>query len=226
MTGCSATRRQDVRRFAWNDLYVPGRLTLRATAGWPARLGVLAMALTLAAFGFVGCSDSGDRDAVQSTTTTESTTTTSAPEETEADEVIAAYEAAEMAGIRAGLLPDPNLPDLAATHTGPMLEQTQEVLRGYQLRHIALRYPDPIESGFQITVDPATVELTEDTAVFDACAIDEGERVNTETGEFESANDGPDTVLLRVGMRLDGGVWKLAERRELESWQGVAGCAA
>jgi hypothetical protein len=140
--------------------------------------------------------------------------------------VIAAYKAAELAGIRAGVIPDPNFAALEETATGPMLSQTREVLRGYQLRKIALKYPDPLESGFEVRVDPDEVELHDDTAVFDACAVDRGERINTETGAYVSPNDGPDTFLLRVGMRRVGGIWKLAERRELDSWKGVAGCAA
>jgi hypothetical protein len=215
--------RQEVCRFAWNDLNVP-RLVRRATAERGPRLGVLAIALVLAVLG-TGCGGSGEGVAATTTTTARRVTTTSAPEN-EAAVVIAAFEDAALAAIRAGMIPDPNYPDLERTHTGPMLEQARQALRGYQLRKLALRYPDPPESGFKVTVEPTGVELTADTAVFDACAVDEGERVSTETGEFVSSNDGPDTVLVRVGMRLENGVWKLAERRELESWRGVAGCAA
>jgi hypothetical protein len=201
---------------------VPGS-SLRATTGRP-RFGVLAIVLTVGVLA-AACSGSSDGTAASTSVPTHQSTT-STPAAGSAAEVIAAYKAAELAGIQAGVIPDPNYPALEQTATGPMLQQTKDVLRGYELRKIALKYPEPLESGFEVTVDPAEVELTDDTAVFDACAVDRGERISTENGAYVSPNDGPDTFLLRVGMRRVDGIWKLAERRELDSWKGIAGCAA
>jgi hypothetical protein len=225
MSTSGAGARQDLRRFAWNDLNVP-RLPRWARAQRRPRFGVLAIALVVAVLG-AGCSDGEeDEGATATTTSTTTETTTTSADDAQITAAIAAFEDAALSAIRAGMIPDPNHPDLERTHTDPVLTQTREALRSYQLRHIAFSYPDPPESGFRVMVDPVDVVLTEDTAVFDACAVDDGERVNTETGEFMSSNDGPDTVLVRIGMRLENGVWKLAERRELDSWRGVAGCAA
>lgn len=215
---------QDVCRFAWNDLNVP-RLLRRATAERGLRLGVLAIVLVVAVLGS-GCSDSGGDDAASTSTAARpSTTTTAAPEDETAD-VIAAFNEAALAAIRAGMIPDPDYPDLERTHTGPMLEQAREVLRGYQLRKIKLRYPEPLESGFEVTVASDAVELAGDTAVFEACAIDRGERINAETGEVISSNEDPAVVHMRVGMRLVDGTWKLAERRNLDTAESDEGCAA
>lgn len=165
-----------------------------------------------------------DSSGAQRATTSTSTSTTIDGARAEVGAVVAAYKAAELAGIRAGMIPDPNYPDLAETHTGPMLERARELYRGYQLRKVAYRYPDPPEKGFRITVDLETVEITGDVAVLEACVVDEGERVSTETGAVIAG--GTTTFLTQVAMKHERGVWKLAESKNLNEWEGEAGCAA
>lgn len=189
-----------------------------------ARIGSVALFLGLLLA--TACSGDDSSGAAQRATTLTSTSTTIDGARAEVDAVVAAYNAAELAGIRAGMIPDPNYPDLAETHTGPMLERARELYRGYQLRKVAYHYPDPPEKGFRIIVDPDKVEITGDVALFEACAVDEGQRINTETGKPISPEDGVSTVLLKVAMQRVDGVWKLAERKNLDSWDGVAGCAA
>jgi hypothetical protein len=214
---------QDGGRFAWNDLNVPGS-SLRATARRRARFGVLATALALAASGSFGCGGSSDAGAAPSTTS--KPTTTTAPTQSEAEAAVAGFKEAVFAVLRAAMIPDPNDPAVERTNTGPMLDQAREVLRGYQLRKIRLQYPEPLESGFEITVDSDAVELTADTAVFEACTVDRGQRVSSDTGEVIAPNDDPEPVRVRVGMRLVDGTWKLAERRNLDTPAGTEGCVA
>ena len=209
---------QCVQNYAW----VAPRTRKVARTRPFARIGSAALFVCLL---LAACTDD-DSSKAQRTTTSSTTSSTIDGPSAEVDAVVAAYKAAELAGIRAGMIPDPDYPDLAATHTGPMLERARELYRGYQLRNVAYRYPDPPEKGFRITVDPETVEITGDVALFEACAVDEGQRIDTETGKPLSPDGGVSTVLLKVAMQRVDGVWKLAERKNLDSWDGVAGCAA
>ncbi len=175
----------------------------------------------------VGACGDDDSDGVtppaESTTTTRRpTTTTTDPAEALEAEVTAAYEASIRAFIDAAAIPDPDFPALAATHTGPMLEQRQRVLRALQAEGRVLRYPP--NSRYRIEVDEGTFESENDIATFEICGVDDGERIVAATGEVVAGGVG--TVHARVAMQRVDGRWKLAERQQLAEWEGVAGCAA
>ena len=149
-----------------------------------------------------------------------SSSTTSTTVEDEDDAVGAAYEAASRAFIDAAAVPDPNFPAIAATHTGPMLEQTTNLLRALQLDGRFIRYPD----NSQYRIDVETVDTTGDVARMSVCVVDDGERVDRASGEVIAG--GVVTVQWTAAMRRVDGTWRLAERREEARWDGIAGCAA
>lgn len=190
-----------------------------------ARLVVFVALVLLSA---AACSDDdGDGGAVSSdsttsTTTRPSTTTTAAdPTAVLEAEISEAYEVSSRAFIDAAAVPDPNLPALAATHTGPMYEQRRGVLLALQADGRVIRYPE--NSQYRVEIDEDSFEVDGDVARFEICGVDDGERVVVATGEVVAG--GVVTVEARVAMQRVDGVWKLAERQQLAEWEGVAGCA-
>lgn len=186
----------------------------------PARLAlVLGVALVLA----VSCSDDdgGGASAGKSTSTTRraSTTTTVDPSEAVAAEVTSAYESASRAFIDAAAIPDPNSAAVAASHTGPMLEQTRKILRALQADGRFIRYP----ANSQYRIDVENVDLSGDVARMSVCVVDDGERVDRASGNVIAS--GVVTVRWTAAMQRVDGSWRLAERREEARWDGVAGCA-
>jgi hypothetical protein len=168
-----------------------------------------------------GCGDNGSREA---TPTTRSSVTTSSTT-TVADErgaVANAYRAADKANLDAAAIPDPEFPALLATHTGPMLEQRQKVLKAFELQGLVGRLP--ANSKYRNVLPVGSMRVTGDVAVFDVCAVDDSERVEKASGKV--VGGGLNTVLIEVAMQRVSGSWKLAERKELDRWTGEAGCAA
>ena len=184
-------------------------------------LGLL-FAVVLAA-----CSDdSGEaKGATTTTSTTVRSSTTSTAEDLEAAEgqvVVDALMAADDAAMAALAPPAPNpdLPALLDTHTGPMLKRRQEVAQGLRAQGRAVRYgPD---SKFRVEVESVDFD-GDDVAILSVCAVDDGERFVVETGEVIAG--GLWTVQSTDAMRRVDGGWKLAERREDNRWKGEAGCA-
>lgn len=186
---------------------------------------LLSVGLILAVL-LAGCGDdAGSNEADGATTTTTAPTTTSTTTDSEAAEhqaVTDAVEAADEAFLAAAAppVPNPDLPALMETHTGPMLEQRQEVVLGLRGNGWAIRLPE--ESHFRLEVQ--SVEFDgDDVAILDVCAVDDGERFVVETGEVIAG--ALFTVQSTDAMRRVDGVWKLAERREENRWEGEAGCA-
>lgn len=180
------------------------------------------MALLAAA----GCSNgSSDTDvADRTTTTTTSSTTTSTtvdPAMAAAASAIDGYKAAEAAAIEAGKIPDPNLPALAATHIDPMLQQRRLVFAAMKRDGRVWRYPANTKTRDIVEIED--VEIDGVVARFEACAVDDGEEVEVATNRV--IDGGVVTIRSLIAMELTDGVWKLAERKKLESWNGVAGCA-
>ncbi len=190
-----------------------------------ARLVVFVALVLLSA---AACSDDdGDGGAVSSdsatstTTRPSTTTTTTDPTAVLEAEISEAYEVSSRAFIDAAAVPDPNLPALAATHTGPMYEQRRGVLLALQADGRVIRYPE--NSQYRVEIDEDSFEVDGDVARFEICGVDDGERVVVATGEVVAG--GVVTVEARVAMQRVDGVWKLAERQQLAEWEGVAGCA-
>lgn len=193
--------------------------------GAAAVLSIAALSASLLA----GCGD--DDSAGESSRTTEAPSTTvttepeTDPEEAERQAVIAAYEAAVNAASDALAPPTPNPdhPDLLATHTGPMLEQRQMVASGLAANGWAIRLPE--DTRFRVEVELVEFDQDDpDVAFLTACSLDDGERFVVETGELVGES-GLWTIEFSVAMQRVDGVWKLAERREENRWEGEAGCA-
>jgi outer membrane murein-binding lipoprotein Lpp len=196
--------------------------------GTARRLAVVLGTAVLGAALVAGCSDDGAGERSSTTSTTESTTTTAAvdPEEAERAAVVAAVEAAEDAAGAAFAPPTPNPqhPDLLATHTGPMLEERQLLASGLVASGWAIRRPE--DTKFRVEVDLDSVRFdpdNADVAFLTTCAVDDGERFVVETGEVVAS--GLFTIEFTDAMQRVDGVWKLAERREENLWDGEAGCA-
>jgi hypothetical protein len=187
---------------------------------------LLGVGLVLVAL-LAGCGDDAGSDEADGSTTTStaSTTTSTTADDAETAErhaVIDAYNAASEAAIAASASPTPNPddPDLVATHTGPMLEQRRETFLGLRSNGWAIRYPQ----GSKYRVEVESVEFQSDNvAILEVCVVDDGERFVVETGEVIASGLG--TVEWSAAMRLVDGSWKLAERREENRWDGEAGCA-
>lgn len=198
---------------------------------------VVSTALGLVLLGFVslpgcgsGASDggsSGDGDVSGTTIEIPTATTTEAshdPQEAERQAVIDALLAAEDAATAATAPPTPNPehPDLLATHTGPMLEQTQMLAIGLAANGWAIRLPE--NTRFRTEVESVEFDPARpDVAFLETCAVDDGERFVVATGEIIAG--GLVTVEFTDAMQRLDGLWKLAERREENRWEGEAGCA-
>jgi hypothetical protein len=177
--------------------------------GAPARRFAAVLGFTVLGAAFLtGCSDDGGADEASSTAeATESSTTTTAvadPEEAEREAVIAAYEDAVNAASEALAppTPDPEHPDLLATHTGPMLEQRQTVASGLVANGWAIRLPE--DTKFRVEVEPESVEFDPDdpdVAFLTACSVDDGERIVVETGEPVADSGGLFTLEFAVAMQ-------------------------
>lgn len=187
--------------------------------------GALTMAFTLAAILMVACSDDNradDRAERSDTTEPERETSQSTGDPDQDEAVISAYEEAFQARVEvlAPPRPDPDDPQLAETHTGPMLEQIREVALGLQVQGRAIRYPE--DSQHQLEVESVAFR-GEDIAILDVCAVDDGERIVVATGEVLAG--GVFTGRITAAMQYVDGRWKLAETQQGEQQRGVTGCA-
>lgn len=198
--------------------------------GTTARGLVVALSVTVLGAGVLaGCGDDSQADDGSSSTTEAPSTTatmepTTDPEDDELEAIIAAYEAADEAASAAFAppAPDPEHPDLVATHTGPMLEQRQMVAQGLVANGWAIRLPE--DSKYRVEVESVELDPGDpDVAFLTTCAVDDGERFVVETGDIVA--DGLSTIEFTEAMRRIDGTWRLAERREENRWEGEAGCA-
>jgi len=189
----------------------------------------LAAALSVAALGaalLAGCGDDDAADEGASPTTEAPSTAEPAADSAEAEReaVTAGYQAADEAASAALAppTPDPELPDLLATHTGPMLDQRQMVAQGLVANGWAIRLPE--DTRYRVEVESVEFDPDDpDVAFLTTCAVDDGERFVVETGEIVS--DGLWTIEFTEAMQRVDGAWRLAERREENRWEGEAGCA-
>lgn len=199
-----------------------GFAAVRRRRGIPiVSLGLVA-ALVVGACGDDGGEAEGATTSTSTTVASSSTSTTEDPEVAERQVVIDAFMAGEdaVAAAFAPPTPNPDLPALLATHTGPLLERRQEVALGLLANGWAIRLPE--NSKFRVEVESVDFD-GDDVAILSVCAVDDGERFVVETGEVIAGGLG--TVQSSVAMRRLDGVWKLAERREENRWEGEAGCA-
>lgn len=115
--------------------------------------------------------------------------------------------------------PDPDDPELAATHVDPMLTEVKNINAQWKGFGQAGRFPENSVSR----TDALTIEIAGDQATVETCGVDDSVVFDTATGNV--LND--DVVTVRASSTLTNveGDWKLTTRSELERWEGVAGCA-
>lgn len=135
-------------------------------------------------------------------------------------EVVARYQAYWEARFAANQAPpDPDDPALAEYATGQQLEQVRAETRDNLEKGLALRQSeDPAGSG---TVK--VVSLAADEATLQECVVDDDVVYRYATGEI--VDDAVATYNVEGTMLRVGGSWKLASARQLQRWEGVAGCA-
>lgn len=199
-------------------------LAHRASRGRVGARTAASSLLTLLALGslLVSSCAGDDSAAAPTTTTTERPATTSTTEPDGRPAIRAAYLASDEAAIAAGTIPDPALPALSATHVGPMLEQRQGLYRSLQRDGRVIRYP--ANSQRRVTIELNGIKIDDGIARFEGCAVDDGETIEVATGRVVAGGVG--TVQFEAAMQLVDGAWKLAERRTVGRWEGIAGCAA
>lgn len=209
----------------------PGRrldLSIARPRTWRQLVLLIAAVPSLALLG--GCSGDNDRRAAadesdDTTTTAAETSSTLSAREQEEQAVIQAHEAATQARIdsAAAPSPDPADPVVAETHTGLMLERWTGTLTALQHNGFAIRYP--ANSQNRSEVESVTFDEVDgqEVAYVEVCAVDDGERFAMATDAVLSS--GVRTTQVTEALRKEGGGWKVAELRENQRWDGVAGCA-
>lgn len=208
----------------------------RASSGAPVflRRWIIGALLVIAVAGASSCGSDGESAATttsstavsspSSTTTTSSSTTTTATQPTspwtaEQQAVLDDFMAARAAFSTSLESPDPDNPELAATHVDPMLTEVTNTNAEWKGFGQAGRFPENSVSR----TDALSIEITGDQAIVETCGVDDSVVFDTATGAV--LND--DVVTVRASSTLTNvdGDWKLTTRSELERWEGVAGCA-
>ena len=100
-----------------------------------------------------------------------------------------------------------------------MLDQRRAVLLALKADGRVIRYPQPTQYSIRFE----QIDIEGDVAQLRVCGVDDGQRVETSTGEVVAG--GVVTVRARAAMRRVDGNWRLAEREKEAEWEGVAGCA-
>ncbi|MCB1283395.1 MAG: hypothetical protein R2689_05730 [Microthrixaceae bacterium] len=179
-----------------------------------------------------GPSTSTTRDTVDSSTTSTSGSTTtstsatsvtattgepSSPEQEVIDRYIAYWEARFAANSGT---PNPDDPALREYATGAQLDAVIAETQSNLDNGLALQRRDDPANIRRVTV----VSIEGDRAVVQECFVDDGLVVRRDTGE--AVNDTIATHNVRGELDRVDGVWRVAEARLIQRWEGVAGCAA
>ncbi len=135
-------------------------------------------------------------------------------------QVLAAYLASWEAWDAASDPADPDHPALAETHSGPALTAAAEQLEAWKATGRVVKYPDNSITEYR----PEVASLDGDEALVRDCNIDDTQIVIAATGEI--VNDQVVSTLAEASMVMEDGRWKLRSLKVVESWEGVAGCAA
>jgi hypothetical protein len=179
------------------------------------------------------CSDDGDGALGTTSTTTTSSTTTSTSEPTttastdstepgdaEEAEILDRYLAFWDARFAANTEPvNPDDERLAELATGAQLDNVRNETRQRAEAGLALRRPEDSITERR----PRVVEIDGDEATIQDCAINDGIVYRVATGEV--IDDSVATRSVVATMRLLDGRWRLESAREIQKWEGVAGCA-
>lgn len=160
---------------------------------------------------------------VSTTTSTSATNVTSttgeasSPEQEVIDRYVAYWEARFAANSGT---PNPDDPALREYATGAQLDAVIAETQSNLDNGLALQRRDDPASIRRVTV----VSIEGDRAVVQECFVDDGLVVRRDTGE--AVNDTIATHNVRGELDRVDGVWRVAEARLIQRWEGVAGCAA
>lgn len=181
--------------------------------------GTLTVLLVMAA-----CSD--DESVAEPTTsrrsthaeTPTSTTSTTAPSVEE--QLIERYQAFWDARFEANQEPvNPDHPGLREYATGAQLDNVLEETRQNAEDGIAFRRPANSVAESRVRV----LEINGREATLQECVVNDGVVYEVATGEV--VDDAVVSQSVRATMRRVEDVWKLADTRLLQEWEGAAGCA-
>jgi hypothetical protein len=189
--------------------------------------------LAVGALLLAACSDDDDALGTTTTSTTSSTTTstseptttttsnnTGGPADDEEAEILDRYLAFWEARFEANTEPvNPDDERLAELATGAQLDNVRNETRQRAEAGLALRRPEDSITERR----PRVVEINGDEATIQDCAINDGIIYRVATGEV--IDDSVATRSVVATMRLFDGRWRLESAREIQKWQGVAGCA-
>jgi len=193
--------------------------------GFRRRLDARLASLVLASVVLASCGGGSGSAQPGSTvpTTTSASTAATAPSTTAADsqaEVVARYQAYWQARFEANQAPpDPDDPALAEYATGQQLEQVRAETRDNLEKGLALRRSEDPAGPGRVKV----VSLDGDEVTLQECVVDDDVVYRYGTGEI--VNDAVATYNVEGTMLRVDGSWKLASARQLQRWEGVAGCA-
>lgn len=193
----------------------PGR------AGWSRHASPVLTLIALVVL--TGCNGDDDPVVAPTTTTRVATTTTTATtpgQDPVAAELATRYKQFWEVRFEANREPvNPDNPKFGEFATGPQLEQVVTETRQRRDQGLAIRRPEP--SVYERRVKVVSVEG--ETASLQDCVTNDGIVYRVGTGEVIDSS--VVTRNLAVTMRRVDGMWKLAETRILQEWEGVAGCA-
>lgn len=154
------------------------------------------------------------------TTSTSESTPATDPGDAEAAVVLDRYLQFWEARFEANTEPvnpdDPRLAELAAE--AQLTNVTDETKRR-SADGLALRRPDNSVTERR----PTVVAINGDEATIQDCAVNDDVVYRVATGEV--VDDSVVTRSVSATMRRIGGEWKVVSSREVQKWEGVAGCA-
>jgi hypothetical protein len=184
------------------------------------RAAVLVAVVIILAVAACGGGDGDDeRPSADDLPSSASTESTSPPTTTVEDEVREAYEAfVAMADRLITTTVDPDDPELAERLVDPMLAATRTNLRTWRTEGQVW------VKGDQSRHDVETIEIAGDTAYVTACIV--GNDLLVEAGTVDAPLPPPNTNRNKTTLLRQGNEWLVQYVDTLETWPGVAGCAA
>jgi hypothetical protein len=142
---------------------------------------------------------------------------------TEAEKVEEAYRNYWAANFKAGAIPDPSDPSLAAYATGQQLQAAVSDLEKLRRDGVATRTVAGSVARRQVTVS----SVSGDRARLQDCAVDDSILVRADTGKpaFDYTGSPAATTLFSADLVKEHGAWKVEALRRDRRWEGIAGCA-
>jgi hypothetical protein len=180
---------------------------------------LVAVWLVVLAAAACGGGGDGDDERPSADDLPSSTESTSPPTTTVEEGVREAYEAfVAMADRLITTTVDPDDPELAERLVDPMLSATRTNLTTWRTEGQVW------VKGDQSRHDVETIEIAGDTAYVTACIV--GNDVLVEAGTVDAPLPAPNTNRNKTTLVRQGNEWLVQYVDTLETWPGVAGCAA